>query len=192
MTPSKPTLGTYPSIPNLIPCPPTPLHDCSISHKAASSQDLVSEKGGFVGAISGGIACATQGLHVRDSHAQDGELVWFAGQGTAGGHHIRQLCDVGSHLIPSPTFNLAVIFPAKGQGGEEEDEVTNRPEASAVSPCQHFNKARVQNTEMHQGHQELEGLQAPHMLGVHKGTQEQVQGGQPTVGPSLLWTRASL
>lgn len=47
-------------------------------------------------------------------------------------------------------------------------------------------------TQMHQGHQELEGLQAPHMLGVHKGTQEQVQGGQPTVGPSLLWTRASL
>lgn len=83
-----------------------------------------------------------------------------------------------------------MIFPAKAQGGEEEDEVTNGPEASAISPCQRLHTARVQNTEMHQGHQELEGLQAPHMLGVHKGTQEQVQGGESTVGPSLLRTRA--
>jgi len=85
-----------------------------------------------------------------------------------------------------------VIFPAKGQGGEEEDEVTNGPAASAISPGQRFHKARVQNTEMHQGRQELGGLQAPHMLRVHRGTQEQVQGGESTVGPSLLRTSALL
>lgn len=46
----------------------------------------------------------------------------------------------------------------------------------------------MQNTEMHQGHQEL-GLQASRMLVVHKGTQEQVQGEESTVGPPSLQTR---
>lgn len=53
-------------------------------------------------------------LHVRDRHAQDGELVGLAGQGAARGHHVRQLRDVGGHLVPSPSLYLAVVLPAVG------------------------------------------------------------------------------
>lgn len=49
---------------------------------------------------------------MRDRHAQDGELVGLAGQCAAGRHHVRQLRDVGGHLVPSPPLYLAVVLPA--------------------------------------------------------------------------------
>lgn len=49
---------------------------------------------------------------MRDRHAQDGELVRLAGQRAAGRHHVRQLRDVGGHLVPSPPLYLAVVLPA--------------------------------------------------------------------------------
>lgn len=82
-----------------------------------------------------------------------------------------------------------MIFPKKARGEKEEDKVTNRPESSDIFLWQCFHKAKVQNTEIHQGHQELGGLQASRMLVVHKGTQEQVQGEESTVGPPSLQTR---
>lgn len=49
---------------------------------------------------------------MRDRHAQYGELVGLAGQRAAGRHHVRQLRDVGGHLVPSPSLYLAVVLPA--------------------------------------------------------------------------------
>lgn len=50
-------------------------------------------------------------------HAQDGELVGLAGQRGAGGHHVTQLRDVRRHLVPTPTLDLAVVFPASKNNG---------------------------------------------------------------------------
>lgn len=86
-----------------------------------TGRDLVGEKGGFVGAVCGGVASATQGFHVGHGHAQDGQFVRLAGQGAAGGHHVRQLRDVGRHLVPPPALDLAVVLPARGGGGEKEE-----------------------------------------------------------------------
>lgn len=84
---------------------------------------LISEEGRFVGAISVGVATSSQRLHVRHSHSQDGQLVRFPRQRTAGGNHVGQLCDVGGHLVPPPPLDFAMIFP-EGQkarwGGKEE------------------------------------------------------------------------
>jgi hypothetical protein len=54
-----------------------------------------------------------EGLDVRDGHSEDGELVRLPGEGVAGGHHVRQLRDVGGHLVPSPPLDFAVILAGK-------------------------------------------------------------------------------
>lgn len=53
----------------------------------------------------------SKSLHVRYSHPQNGKLVRFPGEGTAGGHHIWQLGNVGCHLVPSPPLDFAMILP---------------------------------------------------------------------------------
>lgn len=50
-------------------------------------------------------------LHVGDGHPEYGQLVRFPGQGTARRHHVRQLGDVGRHLVPSPPLDLAMVLP---------------------------------------------------------------------------------
>lgn len=60
---------------------------------------------------------------MRDRHAQDGEFVGLAGQRAAGRHHVRQLRDVGGHLVPSPPLYLAVVLPAV-------DKQTNKHQSS--------------------------------------------------------------
>jgi hypothetical protein len=50
---------------------------------------------------------------VSDGHPEDGELVRLPGEGVAGGHHVRQLRDVGGHLVPSPPLDFAVILAGK-------------------------------------------------------------------------------
>ena len=78
---------------------------------------LVCEESGLVGAVGCGVA-ASEGLHVGDSHAQNGQLVWLAGQGAAGGHHVRQLRDVRRHLVPPPPLDLTVVLPRVTTGEE--------------------------------------------------------------------------
>lgn len=51
-------------------------------------QHLFSEEGRFVGPVSGCVACAPHGFHMRDRHAQDGQLVRFPGQSAAGRDHV--------------------------------------------------------------------------------------------------------
>lgn len=80
---------------------------------------LISEEGRFVRAISVGVAASSQRFHVRNSHSQDGQFVWFPRQCTAGGNHVGQLCDVGGHLVPPPPLDLTVIFPEGQTQGEE-------------------------------------------------------------------------
>lgn len=58
------------------------------------------------------------------SHAQDGELVRFACEGTAGGNHVGQLCDVLCHLIPPTSFNFTVILSeSRIRAGEKNGRV---------------------------------------------------------------------
>lgn len=83
--------------------------------------DLVCEKGRFIGSIGAGVAAPSERLHVRHSHAQDGELVWFACQCAAGGHHVWQLCDVSGHLISPPPLDLAVILPGVRRSEQEHE-----------------------------------------------------------------------
>lgn len=80
---------------------------------------LISEEGRFVRAISVGVAASSQRFHVRHSHSQDGQFVWFPRQCAAGGNHVGQLCDVGGHLVPPPPLNLTVIFSDGQTQGEE-------------------------------------------------------------------------
>ncbi len=77
---------------------------------------LFSQEGGFVRAVSGRVPRPSHGLHVWDGHAQDGEFVWLPGERAAGGHHVRQLCDVQGHLITPAALNLTVVL----SGGREE------------------------------------------------------------------------
>lgn len=49
---------------------------------------LLGKEGRLVGAIRGLVPRAPHGLHVRDGHAQDGELVWLPCQRAAGGDHV--------------------------------------------------------------------------------------------------------
>jgi hypothetical protein len=52
---------------------------------------------------------------VGDGHPQDGELVGLAGQRAARGHHVRELGDVGRHLVAAPALNFAVVLPTVRQ-----------------------------------------------------------------------------
>lgn len=67
----------------------------------------------LVGAVRGLVPGAPHGLHVRDSHAQDGELVRLPGQRTARGDHVRELGDVLSHLVPPPPLDLTVVLSSR-------------------------------------------------------------------------------
>lgn len=58
------------------------------------------------------IGLTSERLHVRHGHAQDGELVGLAGQRAARGHHVRQLRNVGGHLVSPSSLNLAVVLSA--------------------------------------------------------------------------------
>lgn len=78
---------------------------------------LVGKEARLVGPIRVGGAGPAEGLHVGHGHPQDGQLVRLAGQRVAGGHHVRQLCDVGRHLVAPPPLDLAVVLPG-GAGGQ--------------------------------------------------------------------------
>jgi hypothetical protein len=80
---------------------------------------LLSEEGRLVGAVSRFVAGAPHGLHVRDRHAQDGQLVWLPSQCTAGGNHVGEFRNILSHLVPPAPLNLTVVLSsqkARGQG----------------------------------------------------------------------------
>lgn len=49
---------------------------------------------------------------MRHGHPQYGELVGLARQRRARGHHVRQLRDVGRHLVAAAALDLAVVLPA--------------------------------------------------------------------------------
>ena len=51
---------------------------------------------------------------MSDSHTQDGQFIWFAGQSATRRHHVAEFVDVGGHLITSSAFDFAMTFP----GGE--------------------------------------------------------------------------
>ena len=53
----------------------------------------------------------SEGLHVGHSHPEYRQFVRLPRESAAGGHHVRQLRDVGRHLVPPPTLNFAVILP---------------------------------------------------------------------------------
>ena len=53
---------------------------------------------------------APQRLDVGHRHPQDGQLVRLPGQSVARWHHVRQLGDVGGHLVPPPALDLAVVL----------------------------------------------------------------------------------
>ena len=75
-------------------------------------QLVVGEEGGLVRAVVGrGAGDPPQLLDVSHGHPEDGELVWLAGEGVAGWHHVRELGDVGGHLVPPPPLDLAVVLP---------------------------------------------------------------------------------
>ena len=75
-------------------------------------QFVVRQERGFVGRVvlGWGGAEAPQRLDVGHRHPQDGQLVRLAGQGVAGGDHVRELGDVGRHLVATPTLDLAVVL----------------------------------------------------------------------------------
>lgn len=85
------------------PSPPFP--------SSLSFSNLVGEEGWFVCPVCCSVAAPSQRLHVGHGHAQDGQLIWFPCQRAAGGNHVRQLCDVSSHLVPPPPLNLTVVLP---------------------------------------------------------------------------------
>lgn len=74
---------------------------------------LLRQERRLVGAVCGLVPGAPHGLHVRDGHAQDGELVWLPGQRAARGDHVRELGDVLGHLVPPPPFNLTVVLSSR-------------------------------------------------------------------------------
>ncbi len=114
-----------------------------------SISDLVWEKGGFTCSIGAASAASSERLHVRHGHAQDGELVWFACQSAAGGHHVRQLRDVSGHLIPPPALDLAVILPAVRRSWEM-DGACNREEKRAGREKATTERERwMNNTSLH-------------------------------------------
>ena len=83
---------------------------------------LLCQERRLVGAVRGLVSGAPHGLHVRDGHAQDGELVGLPGQRVARGDHVRELGDVLSHLVPPPPLNLTVVLSSrkhKTRVGEE-------------------------------------------------------------------------
>lgn len=50
-------------------------------------------------------------FHVSHSHSQNGEFVRFPSKGATSWNHVRQLGDVGRHLVSSPPLNFAMILP---------------------------------------------------------------------------------
>lgn len=72
------------------------------------------------------ISTTSKSFHVGNSHAQNGQLVRFAGKSRTRGHHVRQLGDVGRHLVPSPALYFAVVLPTterKHRGQQREDHL---------------------------------------------------------------------
>lgn len=92
----------------------------------AQRRYLLRQERRLVGAIRGLVPCAPHGLHVRDGHAQDGELVRLPGQRAARGDHVRELGDVLCHLVPPAPLDLTVVLSSRkhevrtGRGGERE------------------------------------------------------------------------
>lgn len=70
---------------------------------------------------------------MRHGHAQDGELVGFARQGRAGGHHVAQLRDVRRHLVPPPPLDLAVVLPVDARGKQVTDVLPAQRAPSSVT-----------------------------------------------------------
>lgn len=57
------------------------------------------------------VVLTSEGFHVSNGHSEYRELVRLPREGAAGGHHVRQLRDVGRHLVPPPALNFAMILP---------------------------------------------------------------------------------
>lgn len=60
---------------------------------------------------------------MRHGHPEDGELVRLAGQCAARGHHVRQLRDVGRHLVAAPALDFAVVLPAVGSKDKQRSSL---------------------------------------------------------------------
>ena len=86
-------------------------------------------------------------------HPEDGELVGFASQRAAGGHHVGQLCDIGCHLVAAPALDFAVVLPAVGSKDKHRSsrEFYKRQNRSRYSRRSITN--RILSTQQH--HQRL-------------------------------------
>lgn len=48
---------------------------------------------------------------MSNSHPENGEFVGLPGKGGTGRDHIRELGDVGGHLVPPASLDLAMVLP---------------------------------------------------------------------------------
>ena len=92
--------------------------------KIGAAADCVCRGGKLGGSARPDCQFTSEGLHVGDRHAQDGELVGLAGEGRAGRHHVRELGDVGRHLVAPPALDLAVVLPAAPAHATGERQVS--------------------------------------------------------------------